>query len=357
MKIPKAIQKKKKRPINDEIKDLVLKLVDIFKNEFTKTVRKPEFEDSRNIEFFDWSRWRKRPFWFGEENIYSKKKKIKLNNASFGCEWDINVIKVYINYKGIYHGNLIKYRNYELKSNFSFYENYIKQIAHHEYGHTFITKTEFGLHPKEVRNYLKEIRVTDISKVPKHEKNKLKIKFEESKYGIIAESLKRFNLNDIIDSFLEFHADYTVFKKINKVIPIENLKRRKLEMSMLLKDFEKLRLNKESFSKTDNDEFSAIFFKILIYTQKIFIFNEWNQLINFFNQYNLNKFLDILHLISGFYEKIIKINSNFDSMSYDLFELAKILDKIDYEEIIFRNIINKNNIRELAEFTNNLKEK
>lgn len=345
-----AISKELKKDLDREVK----KLINSFKKEFIEVKERDKFNDRRIITFLNIKKCKREPFYFGveEEDVFHKPKSIR---ELFICLYKQDKIIIYINYPEIYSGRFFHATLKVFLKSLPFYRNVFKQIAHHEYGHSFITKTNFDAYPKNVRTFLQEIECDDIYEAPDDKIKDLKEVFRRSKYGIVDESLKNIELMLVEKSLREFHADFSVLRKIESRVPIESLKMRIYEFDQGLQD--KVKWKEKFFSSKDFGikELSNYFFFLLILTQKFYIFNVWHYLKDIFEKFELNKLLDLFHLINKILKKIIKKNKDFNDMRLDILELAQILDNLNYEKIFFEDIIIEKDILLLKDFINNFK--
>jgi len=152
------------------------------------------------------------------------------------------------------------------------------------------------------------------------------------------ESLQKINFDLIGRIFRDFYADFLVFHKIDKSVPSESLKIDYSEILDYLKSESILNPNfRTGFIYTAQPKKFKNIFIILLLSRKFFIFHKWDLLISIFKKYKLYNFLKFLYLINLIFQTIIENNQNYDSMNYDLIQLAKLLDFIDYEDLILKN--------------------
>lgn len=195
--------------------------------------------------------------------------------------------------------------------------------------------------------FKKKFNYRDLDDVPLSKKGELKEAFKKDKYGEIDNELKIIKLGLVEKSLKEFHAKYSVKKRIDNSIPNELLKRRIWELKQALSE------GRERFHNSQElgmKELSNIFLDFLIFTQEFYIFNVWNKLEVVFEEQKFNEMLHLFHQLNKILKKIIKKNRNFDGMRLDIFELAKILDKLDFGKIFFENFILEKDLISLNNF-------
>ncbi len=330
-------------------------LIEIFKNEFLKTKNKKEFKDGRVVKFLDSSNEDSKFFFFGEDNEEDYEDPEEMREFA-SVIFKVDVIIVRINYKGIKQGGFFHTTPEIFLKNFDYFKKIIEQIARHEYGHSFLTKTDFEGYPKNVRSFLKKINSDDIFNVPESKIEDLKKAFRESDYGRIDESLKIVDLHLVEKLLKEFHADFSVFNKIDNSPLKESLRLTQYELNKGLKDTAEWRTKFYSSSNFDVKDLSKYFFFIKVFTQKYYIHNNWNMLVDGFDMYQLSNLLKLYHVVNGIIKKIIKKYDTFDKMRECIFELALAFDKFNFEKIFFNNQVVQEDILSLKTIIDKLNE-
>lgn len=217
-----------------------------------------------------------------------------------------------------------------------FLENYIKEIANHEYGHTITLRSIFCLFPKDNRHILMEKNIKDITK------DDLTRCYVDSKcYPLEFHKLQNIDLQIFEEIFLDFWANMMVCDKIDDNPPEQILNER-------LNGF---------YGITPIDINRKTSLKLLLFTQLFFIHDRWHILEEIMRESELDKLLWLYKCINVFYNNIIKFNGDFDSMEEDLVELARNLETLNYSEIIFKNRITNQDKTKLRTFINRLREK
>lgn len=166
------------------------------------------------------------------------------------------------------------------------------------------------------------------------------------------------------NEYKEFHANYMVFKKIDNSVSIEALQWRFMQLAPLIENL-KNRKKEIIFNISSNpnlgllkkNEYFTLYHYIILYTQDIFIFGEWDRLIDLFKEHNMIMFLYFLHLINEIFKEVADNNNDLDSMREDIINLGFIMDKIDYEKLIFENQFQEKDKLLLKEFRSSLKDK
>ena len=339
--------------ISDELKikfnKQVRRLIYIFIKEFIKVKEREEFDDNRKVLFLDGTKNPLKPFYFGNGEKKEESKKPKSFKTWFSAQYkqDKVIIRIYCSE---IHENTFFHTSPEIFfSNLDFFENLFKQIAHHEYGHSFLTETEFDAYPQNVRNFLIKFNYRDLDDVPPIKNGELNEAFKKDKYGEID------NLGLVEGSLKEFHSNYYVKKKINGSIPDESLRKRRGELKLILSDLSERKEKYYNSQELGMKKFSNQFFKVLTFTQEFYIFNEWNKLEVVFDEHKFNEMLGLFHKLNKIFKKIIEKNWNFDEMRDDIFELAKVLDNFNYEKIFFKNLIVEKDLILLNKFIDELK--
>lgn len=168
-----------------------------------------------------------------------------------------------------------------------------------------------------------------------------------SKIVKVQEKCKNIHIMYIDQVFQDFWANSIVYKKINNNPPLEMLK--ETYNSMIINEclYPQNILNPKI-------EYNQRVFELLLYTQEHFIFDKWDELENLFNEYNLSKLLQFYKYLNLFFQKILEINNNYDLMRKDLIELARCLDGINYNELMFHNKFDKKDIKILKDYRNSI---
>jgi len=319
-----TISKELKKKIDKQVK----KLINAFKMEFMEVKGRDNFNDDRKVLFLNAEKHNKKPFYFGEgeEEEFQQPESVK-EFASVKYKQD--KILVFINYAGIYKGYFFHTTAENFLNSYMFYLQVVKQIAQHEYGHSFLTETGFDRYPKEVKSFLQKIGCDDIDEVPHDKKEQLKEIFRKSEYGQVDRRIKTIELMLVEKSLIEYHANYSVKIKIDKSLPIESLKLKIWEFKESLKEKD---IWKKKIFQSQNfgiKELSIYFFFLLILTQNFHIFKVWEKLEEIFSAHELSELLRLFHFINTILRTIIRTKRNFDTITLAIYKLAEILDKID----------------------------
>ncbi|GAI65040.1 unnamed protein product, partial [marine sediment metagenome] len=157
--------------------------------------------------------------------------------------------------------------------------------------------------------------------------------------------LTNIDLAYLESEYKEFHANYIVLTRINSSIPTETLKWRYYQVSHMII---KLKQNKDEIIKIlrQNRKInilgkSVCFFlyhDIILNTFEIYLFSEWNRLIQLFHERGHTYLLYFMSLINEAFQKIADNRSDLDLMHIDLINLGRIINRIDYEKLIFDDI-------------------
>ncbi len=215
-----------------------------------------------------------------------------------------------------------------------FLEDYIREIANHEYGHTITMKSIFYLYSKDTRHILMDKNPNEITK------KDLERCYAESK--CFYPNLMKIDLNIFEHIFLDYWANLKVRYEIDGNPPETLLKYRLDGFKAIL-----------PFSIKNYP--SRYFLELLLYSQLFFIHDKWNMLVEIFNESKLDQLLLFFKIINSFFDKIIEINEDFDSMEELLFELVIILEKLNYEDIILKNRLNNQDKRALQTFISKIR--
>jgi len=215
-------------------------------------------------------------------------------------------------------------------------KKYFEEIANHEFGHTLTLDSVFLLFPKDTRHFLMNITLEDITK------DDLTRCYVESNC-LYPEffNLRNIDLNFFEHIFLDFWANIKVRDEIDENPPEECLKNRQNGFYGLTPQV----INRKNS------------LKLLLYSQLFFIYDKWYILEDILRESELNKLLLLYKSINVFFNKILELNDDFDSMEEDLVELARNLDKLNYKDIILSNKLNNQDKRILKAFIGRLREK
>ena len=250
-------------------------------------------------------------------------------NAIVQGNWTDEIIEIRFNEKNI-NSRIIDNSEWDIE----FIENYIREIANHEYGHTITMETIFYLYPKDTRHIL-------MSKNPKEiTKKDLERCYAESK--CFYPNVRKIDLDFFEHIFLDYWANLKVRYEINGNPP-EALLKDRLDGSEAILPF--------SIKKYP----SRYLLELLLYSQLFFIHDKWDMLVEIFNESKLDQLLLLYKTINIFFDKIIEINEDFDSMEELLFELLIILEKLNYKDIILKNRLNNQDKRALRTFISRIR--
>lgn len=345
-----SFSKELKRELDNRVK----KLINVFKKEFNLIKNRPEYNDHRRIDFTNLRETQPPVFSFAEEEEEEGKYPEGMRVFA-SIDYKVDKIVISINYREIYQGGFFRTTTKIFLKNQKFYEKVVKQIARHEYGHSFLSKTEFDSYPKEVRDFLKEIKCDDIFEVPENKIDELKETFRNSDYGKIDKILENIQLDSVEKMLKEFHADYSANKKIDNTPPLESLKLDVYAFQEGLSDLPKWQENFYHGEDFGVKELSQYFFFLLILTQIFYVYNSWNLLKAVFKEFNLEKLLGIFHILNQILYKIVIKSEKFDGMRKYLYELAKILDSLHFEKLFFENDLDQENLALLKNYIQTLK--
>jgi len=196
------------------------------------------------------------------------------------------------------------------------YRNYFIQVARHEYGHSISCKSFNKLH-----SYI--------------------LPFNEFVKCVKNNQYFKIYFNEI---FFDFIANYLVYEKIDKSIPEEHIK-----------------LNFHSFQTTFREGYKIFdLIKICLLTSQVFyIYDQWDKLNSIFKEFKVGTFSDILYIINNKFKKTIikNLEKNYidmDSAILDITDLAVILDRINWKQIILENQSDKTSFTALENFNNDV---
>lgn len=334
MKLPKELQKKSKRIKPTQSNYLVLKrkLVSSFKKELKRIT----MNDGRRIIFKK----------AGERSIFSDliddetiKNELGLYNAK--THWDELNIEFFLNDNdnNEYFIHLKKY-----PEDFASLKSIIEYIARHEYGHTFLTGNIYNQKPKGEREILHRIGYRNFKDVPEDMKKEIFEEIRETPFYVCIQELTNVDLGVILKEFKEFHANYSVLEKIDDQIPKEVLRWKYNQLAPIIKNLlsnkEKIIKNiknREYFQLFKRNEFFYLVFEILAITFEIYVFSEWDQLIPLFQDQNMINFLYFIHMINEIFKSIADNNNNFDSMIENICDLGRIIELVNFEQLIYKN--------------------
>ncbi len=252
-------------------------------------------------------------------------------DANIQENWTEELIEIRFN-ENLINSHIIDNSEWDLE----FIENYVKQIANHEYGHTITLESIFLLFPRDTRHILMEKNIREITR------DDLTRCYAETR-SCPPEflTLRNINLQMLEEIFMDFWANIQVCEIIDENPPEQSLVER-------IKGF--YGLTPEVINpKTSMD--------LLLYTQLFFIHDRWNQLDDIMSEAELDQLLLLYKSINTLFYKIIKLNENFDTMEEDLVGLARILESLDYQELVFDNRLNSQDRMKLRAFSSRLREK
>lgn len=313
----------------DNSHNIFLKLITIFQEHFKIIMN--QFGDKREVYFR----------LHDEPGIFPFLKKNLLKGTCFAF-WHKNQIEIRFNKK--YIQEYINFPNRKV----TFLNNLFKQIAEHEYAHTIQYKSMYYQYPKDTRQSIINKNPIEISI------EDLRICIETSKSHIynIENNINNNVQYPIVDGvFQDFWANLIVYEKIRRSIPPYEVIKNKKEMMIHYKS-----LNLDNILDP-NIYYNERVFDLLRFSQEFFIYDKWDDLSTIYRENNLDSLLNLYKYINSFFQKIIKLNSDQELIKNDLFELVKILDKINYHEIIVNNNFHRNEKSLLIKYLNYLRDK
>ncbi len=350
MKLPKELQKKKQK-ITPNYEELKRKLINTFKNEIIFISQK--FSEKRKILF-------KNP---NDISIFSDvidESLVEIEKDMYNAKthWNESTIEFYIN-----DGDNTNYF-IELKrdlQNFSFLKPIFRYIARHEYGHTFLAKSTYYLRPKGGREVLKKFGYKNLYHVPEEERNRVFEQIKNTNFFKWVEELKNIDLGLLENEYKEFHANYIIFTRINNSSPIETLKWKYHQLLLFIKNLKQRKdeiltnLRKDpKLGLLKRNVFYTLYHFIFLNTPEIYLFGEWDRLIPLFKEEGHIYFLYFMSLINEVFLKIADTESNLDSMHLDLIEFGKIMEKVDYGDLIFNDIFPENIQKDIKQFKSSI---
>jgi len=330
MKLPKELQKKKKNP--QSYSELKKNLINSFKLELKRITKK----EKRKILFKK----------AGDSSIFIDliddeiiKNELGLYNAK--THWDESNIEFYLdeNDDNEYFRHLNEY-----PEDYIYLKSKLQYIARHEYGHTFLTSNIYNQKPKEEREILKEVGCNNLKEVPEDKKKEIFKKIKDTAFYKRVEELKKADLVVLLKEFKEFHANYTVLTRIDNEIPKEILRSNYDRLELIIKN---LHPRKEEIIKNikshqnylvfKRSEYFYLLFDMISLTYEIYVFGEWNNLIPLFQEHKMIYTLYFIHSINEIFKIIADNNNNFDSMIENIMEMGRIIELIDFEQLVFNN--------------------
>lgn len=342
MKYPKELQKNK-NPSEEHFKRLKEKVLQTFRSEFIKIHRKFEGSEGREVKFID-----------SRDIGKSSREPINLT-------YDEKELNVEIN-NSLSDENVFGKPNF--KNRFDYYREYFKHIAHHEYGHSFLTPTTFDLSPIEKKDFLRQYGIRDYKLLPVNKRNEFENVILNSEFIKVEGDLKTVSLKLLYEQFRQFHATYMIIvKNIDDLIPNKSLELDYLELSSTLSTYRK---RKEEFFRRFKPEqiidpfqinpLYKIVWEIMWYTHRFYIFNKWDELNDLFNKYKMKSLLDFLHISYELFKVISDIHIDIDIIQKIIIKLSKSMDIINYTDLIFNNKFDGQHQQELERFKQELED-
>lgn len=288
-----------------------------FRDHFTEICER--FEDERELLFPENDEEGVFPHFFFKEG------------AQIQENWTEEIIEIRFN-EELIKSHILDNSEWDLE----FIENYVKQIANHEYGHTITLENMFLLYPRDTRHIVMEKNIREITK-----DDRLRCFTESNSIPPEFFSLRNIDLQYFEEIFGDYWANIKVREDIDENPPEQCLEER-------IVGFQGLQPGHIN-TKTSLD--------LLLYSQLFFIHDRWNVLEEIMSESNLDQLLLVYKNINSFFDKIIKLNENFDFMEEDLVVLARILETLNYQELIFENRLTNQDKRKLRGFISRLREK
>lgn len=242
-----------------------------------------------------------------------------------------NDIEFYINWvrlgKIFFKGKLF----YDLERDEEFYTNLYEQIAHHEYGHTYlICSSSTMFYPNEALEYLEKKGYKNIKKIPEEEIATFKNISQNSRQHRINQTLDNVNFMDIANGVSECHANHTMRYLLKVDLPIEFLKHTKIDLLDGLHDYSTFDLNdlkKDYINRRINDW--------VIKANDLFIYDKLDTLRSTCEKYGFMPLLEFSHKINSRYLEIIQQNSELKDMKESILALAVDTNKLNFIELFF----------------------
>lgn len=202
-------------------------------------------------------------------------------NAIVQENWTDGVIEIRFNEEFIKENTLTN-----SEWSVEFLENYIREIANHEYGHTITMESIFYLYPKDTRHILMSKNPNEITK------KDLERCYAESK--CFYPNLTKIDLNFFEHIFLDYWANLKVRYEIDGNPP-EALLKEHLDGSEAILPF------------SIKNYPSRYLLELLLYSQLFFIHDKWDMLVEIFNESELDQLLLLYKTINFFFIKLLKL--------------------------------------------------
>ena len=305
--------------------DLTDSFIEAFKERFIEL--KIKFNDKRNMEYID---------------EIDKVSVQTSNKPRFAIKWNKVKIQVSIfkqsirNISGLIKKSIKDINLIELH----------KEIANHEYGHILSARTTYDLFPDEAREY-DLFELTQEQLLPMH-------------YSPIENQLKQVSTDRLFGIFLEFLANYKVKELIDSNPAYESLKSKTANILNLIREIETkgvFSLFNPNLSSTKMDKGFDRFFLFLKISDEFYLFNKWDDFCSPFKGKGIESSLKLMKIINKFFEKVILLNDDIHPMKNDIIKLAKILDRLDFIQLIQSNHLTHSNKAIIREFLNFLSDK
>ena len=110
----------------------------------------------------------------------------------------------------------------------------------------------------------------------------------------------------------------------------------------------------EDLNHFQNYPFFMIVWEVLWHTQRFYIFNKWDALIELFNKYQMTSFLDFIQISFKIFKTISDKHTDIDIIMKIIIKLSKVMDEIDYENLIFNNQSDEKHQNDLKKFVTEL---
>ncbi len=234
-------------------------------------------------------------------------------------------------YRGLGQLNFKGEPYYQLQTHLEFFRNLYKQMAFHEYGHTFLIKSSSTMpYPKEILDFLKERKAKTFKDLVPGDHVEFQQLLYQTEHFQRDQKLKNFKYIDVVNGVCECHANYSVLTKLRKETPVEQLRFTKVDLVDGLHDYSNFDL-----TSIKQDYLNRRVIGWIVKSGDLLIFDKWQIIDKYVEKYGFKELSKFAYELNTKFLEIAKSDDDLEVMKKEMLKLAEETDKLNFREMFF----------------------